>query len=153
MDECSSRSAVSVDERVDGLELRMSDGRLCDGGKVVGTGESAEVRDQLLDVLMRGWDERSRARVVAASADPVLFLPKPASVLLKPGASQEPTMHFEEHIDRDGSPWFDGIDAVDHGIDVPEHLGGGDIGGVFLQPTDDLGMKEPSGSDFQSFDA
>ena len=64
----------------------MSDGRLCDGGKVVGTGEGAEVRHQLLDILMRGWDERSRTRVVAASADPVLFLSKPSSVLLSADA-------------------------------------------------------------------
>ncbi len=80
MDQCAAGATVAVEERVDGFELCMCDGCLRDRRQRVFIGERDEVGDQFLDLFMWRRDERSGARVVVASTNPVLNLAKVSSV-------------------------------------------------------------------------
>ncbi len=59
LNQCSSRSAVSVVERVDGLELRMCDRSLDEGRKPFVVAERAQVHEQSLDLLRRRGGTKS----------------------------------------------------------------------------------------------
>ena len=88
MDEGAPSPSVAVDEGVDRLELRMSDRRLRDCRERVVVGEGAEILEQDLHVLGGRRDERSRARVVAAPADPVLHRADRPGVLAQTCSTQ-----------------------------------------------------------------
>ena len=62
-------------------------------------------------------------------------------------------MDFEEHVHRDGITGPDSIDAIDHGVDVPEHLGCGHVRRDFLETLDEFGMEQPTCPDLQTLDA
>jgi hypothetical protein len=72
VDESTPGTPVAVDERVDVLELRVCDGGLCDGREVGAVDESAEVLQQLGDLLVRRTDIRSAYWVIVVSTDPAL---------------------------------------------------------------------------------
>lgn len=61
-------------------------------------------------------------------------------------------MDFKQHIHRDGLSRLDGSDAVNHGVDIAEHLGGSDIRRSFFEPTGDLDVKESPRSDPKTSD-
>ena len=63
---------VAVGERVDRLELGVSDRRLHEGRMVIAVDVVEEVVEQGVDSVRWRWDEGCGARVVAAAADPVL---------------------------------------------------------------------------------
>ncbi|MGH3251817.1 MAG: hypothetical protein ACRDOI_37175 [Trebonia sp.] len=61
---------------------------------------------------------------------------------------EKTSMDFEQRVNGDRDAWPDGIDAIDHGVDVGENRG--DIGGGFLELAGDLGMEESSRSNLQA---
>src|SRR5437667_9642268 len=69
LNQCASRSAVSVIERVDGLELRMCDRSLDEGRKPFVVAKRAQVHEQSLDVLRRRRHEVRATRIVVVAAD------------------------------------------------------------------------------------
>ncbi len=66
-------AAVAVDERVDGLELRVGDGRLRHRGQVVAGDERDEVLEQRHDEVLGRRHEGRIGRVAEPAADPVLL--------------------------------------------------------------------------------
>jgi hypothetical protein len=73
VDQGSAGAAISVDERVDGLELGVRNGCPHDGVAVGGGDESSEVVDKSTDLLMWRWHEVGAQRAPAGSSDPVLL--------------------------------------------------------------------------------
>lgn len=74
MDEASPGPPVAIAEGVDGLELRVADGRLRDGGKVAEVDERHQIFRQRTYPVFRRRRERCVGRAEAATADPVLVL-------------------------------------------------------------------------------
>jgi hypothetical protein len=72
VDERTPRAAIPVGERMNRLELGMSDRGLRDRRQIVGIAEVAEIFEQLRDILGRWRDECRIERVELAPADPVL---------------------------------------------------------------------------------
>ena len=72
--EGAADAAVAVDERVDGLELGVGDGRLRHRGQVVAGDEGDEVLEQRPDEVLGRRHEGGVGRVAEPAADPVLLL-------------------------------------------------------------------------------
>ncbi len=77
VDEGSAGSAVAVDERVDGFELRVSDCGPDDGVAVGDSDKSGEVIDKSSYLSLGRWNEVSAEGAPPRAADPVLLLPQP----------------------------------------------------------------------------
>lgn len=137
---------------MDGLELSVSDGRLGDRGQRIVVAEGAEVGDEVFDVPGRRRDESCRARVVGAATDPVLLLTEAPAVLFEPGPSEESLMDAEQHVGGDVVTLVDALDPVEHGVDVPEHLGGRDVRWSLVESSNHFGLEEPSCPDLQALD-
>ena len=137
---------------MDGLELRVGDCRLCDRGEVIGVAEDAEVVHKISDELGRRRNVVSGAWVVVAAADPVLNLPEAAPVRLEKRAGKQTSMNLQEHVDRDLLVRSDPLHAVEHRVDVPEHLRGSHIRGWLAHRTDGLSPQEPARTDLQALD-
>jgi hypothetical protein len=84
MDQSSARSSVSVHKGMDGLELRVCNGGLHDGRQRIVVTELDEILHQVFHTLGRRRHERGVARVVVASADPVLDLSGASAVVCEP---------------------------------------------------------------------
>ena len=98
MDEGASRPAVSIHERMDGLELCVRDRGLGDCGKLVGVAEGAQVVEEPRDVLGRRGNVRGRAGVVVAAADPVLGLAYPPRIGIEMCSPQQAAVNLEQQI-------------------------------------------------------
>src|ERR1039458_10008666 len=100
MNESTARPAVTIDEGVAGLELRMCDGSLNYSGQRVVVAEAAEIFEEIAPEF--GWrrDERCRAGVVVAAADSVLLGSYGPGVLLQPSNGQSPPTLFHRSLAR-----------------------------------------------------
>src|SRR5207245_9396614 len=92
VEQFSSRSAVSVIERVDGLDLRMCDRSLHEGRKPFVVAKRAQVHEQSLDVLWRWRHEVRATRIVVVAADPALGSPDAAGDVRVWGSSEQHTV-------------------------------------------------------------
>jgi hypothetical protein len=153
MNEDPSRAPVAVNEGMDCFELGVSDRRLGDGRQEVVAAKCAEVAHKVGNGLGRGRDKGCRARVVRATTDPILLIPKPSSVLFEPGSGEQPAVDVEEQVQRDRIALADRVNPEDHGVDVAEDLRRADIGRWFIQRPDDLSVEQPPRADLQTLDA
>jgi len=94
MDEAASDSAVAVHERVDRLELRMSDGGLSHRRQVIAVDEVDEVGHQRRDTVLRGRDVAGVRRVASTATDPALLVTEP------PGPDASGFIGHERAVDR-----------------------------------------------------
>src|ERR1700737_4311734 len=85
VDERPTNSPVSVDERMDGFELRVRYCRPDDGWQRVIVAKSNQVIEQLTHLVRRRRDKSGRARVVAVSAYPALLGSDVAAVVAERG--------------------------------------------------------------------
>ena len=152
MDQRTARSPVPIDEGMDGLELRMSDGSLGDGGKSVFVREGAEIGHEVGDPVRGRGDVGRRARVVGASADPVLDVPIATAVLLKAGPLEQATMNLQEEVSRDLVTGSNAFDAIHHGVDVPQHFGRGDVRSIVAKLSCSFRPQQATRADLQPFD-
>jgi hypothetical protein len=127
MGECSTGSSISINERVDGLKLRMRNCRLGDWGKIVGATKCAQVDEELFDEFGWRWNELSATWVIGTSPNPILLASDLASELLESSSSKKPTVHFKQNIQGDRIVFRHTFDSENHRINVVEHLCCGDI--------------------------
>jgi len=95
VNECSANPTVSVEKRMNCLELRVDRSSLDNRLHVATVRKMAEVLEQAGDVLRWWRDELSIAWVIRLATNPVLVLPDHAAVVLVPRASKE------DHVDLD----------------------------------------------------
>lgn len=92
--ERAPRSSIPVDERMNGLELRVRDGYLHEHREIVAGNEGDEVCDTTGDSIVVWRDEFSRPRASPPGANPHLFTPISSRVPLEPRlVPQERPMH------------------------------------------------------------
>jgi hypothetical protein len=127
VDEGTTGAPITVHEGVDGLELRVSYGSLCDRRKVVRIAKGAEISDEARHKLVRRRDKVRRARVVVAASDPVLLFPKVSAVFLQSGTFEQAAVQLQKQVCSNGISSANALDRVDHGIDVVEDIVGGDV--------------------------
>jgi hypothetical protein len=144
--------AVAIDERMDRLELRVSDGRLWDGRHRVVVDERAQVLEQFGDEVRGRRDERGRARIEAAPANPVLAGADLPGVLTEAGPRQEPLVHLRQTVDGDRLGVAERVDRPRHRVDVSEHLVGGDVDGGVSRSGCGLGTEQPASAHEQPLD-
>src|SRR5438046_3951010 len=124
LNQCSSRSAVSVVERVDGLELRMCDRSLDEGRKPFVVAKRAQVHEQSLNVLWRWRHEVRATRIVVVAADPALGSPDAAGDVRVRGSSEQHAMDVDDVLRGDAAGPGRSLDGELHRVDVGQDLGG-----------------------------
>ena len=153
MHESAARAAVAINEWVDRLELRMCDRGLHNSGERIVVAEAAEVFEEIAYEIRWRWDERGRAGVVVAATDPILLGADGASVGLQRSASEQSPMEAQQVVQGDGITRSDAADSRSHSVNVPQHLGRGDVGRLFAKTEGCLCPEETPGTDLQAFDA
>jgi hypothetical protein len=133
VDGSTTGAPITVHEGVDGLELGMDDGGLCDRRKVVRSTKCAEISHEIRHKLVRRRDEVRWARVVVAATNPVLLCPKVPAVLLQLGTSEQAAMQLQKQVWSKGLTSSYALDRENHGIDIVEDFVGSD---VWLLPRD-----------------
>jgi len=90
MDQRPAGSSIAIHERVDGLELSVSDGCVGDRWQRVVVAERAQIGDEFLHELGRRGHESGGTGVVGAPPDPVLLLAEaPVAFEPRPARSRE----------------------------------------------------------------
>ena len=74
MEQGAARTAISIDKRMDGLELRMDDGRLCNGIDIIAIGKGDDIGQILLNPRPCRWNVLRTVRTVRRAANPDLLL-------------------------------------------------------------------------------
>jgi len=141
MNQCATSPAISVHERMDGLELSVSNGGLGNGRHGILIAEGTQVFKQAKYLLTGRRDEIRSARTVAAAADPVLLIANDPRVFLEPCSGQESSMDFDQmaHIQ---SRYFRKIcDGPRHRIDVAKNFLSGYIAYVVPEVARNFGAK------------
>jgi hypothetical protein len=153
VDDRAPGAAISVNERVDRLELSVSDRRLRHDGQVVGVGKGAEILDQLCDRLRGRRNVVRRAGVVVAATDPVLLLPEAPCIVVQTRTREQASMNLQQQLHGDLAVEPDLLYSAEHRVDVAEHLRGRHVGGWLGRRAERLGMQQMSRADLQALDA
>src|SRR5680860_136335 len=138
MDQGSPGASVSVHEGVNCLELRMRNRGLRDRGQRVGIAERAEIQQQVVDVLVGGWNEGGGAGVVGATANPVLFAAYLATQALKARAGHQSAVDLQQMLARDRLGVTDRLGRPAHRLDVVEHLNRRYVATIITEPQGEL---------------
>ena len=94
MHQRAARAAVAVDERMNRLELGMSDRGLSDRRQRIVVTKGAEVFDEVGDLFWWRRDERSGAWVEVTPADPVLHRAQATAMRFQACAGEEAREHY-----------------------------------------------------------
>ena len=135
-DEEAAGAAVAVEERVDGLELRVGEAGADEGGHVVVVKEEFERAHAREDLVGRGRDEEGVAG--ARAGDPVLRGAEFAGLLFAAATfCEEHAMDFFDEAEGKRKTFGEALHAVLHRGDVVGHLGDvvqrGAAGGVVFE--------------------
>ena len=148
-----SGAPVAVHEGMDGLELGVGDGRLDQSRKPVVVAEGKQVIQQGRDFLRRRGHEDGGTGIVAAAADPVLHRADASAVFPQAGSGQQTAMHLQKDFQGYLIARSHRAHSPDHGVDVGQHLGGGDVPYLLPHPAGRVGAEQPSSTDHQALDA
>jgi hypothetical protein len=119
---------------------------------VVAVDVDQQVVQQGVEELRRGRDERRRAGVVAAAADPVLHGADDPADLRCGGPLHQRVVDAEKVIECDRARRGAQLDGSFHRGDVREDLDGDSIRGVASLSEYDLGVEQPARSGLQALD-
>src|ERR1039457_7214437 len=99
------------------------------------------------------WDEYRRTRVIATSADPVLFIADLPAVRLQAGADKQASVSFEQCLDWDVVLCAHCLKRPCHRLNVAEHFVGGSIVGLLTQRNGRLSTQQPATPDLKTLNS
>ena len=76
-----------------------------------------------------------------------------ATVLFESGADKQSTVYLEEKVLGDVAPLTNTVNPEDHGVDIAEDFGSGDVAWSIVKPASNFRVEESSCSDVESLDA
>ncbi len=128
VDERPTDAAVAVDEGMDRLELRMSDGGLGHRWKVVAVHEVHEVEHQRLDLVLRRRDVAGVSRGRQSATEPVLFATERPGHDPRQFVGHQRSMDGEDVLGRERGPSIAEGDGLLHRDDIGGHGPGAALG-------------------------
>ena len=150
MDQSATDPSVPIDERVDGLELRMHQSGLHDCGVIVAGQVHTEVAEKFPDVLVRGRNIGGATRI--GPANPVLLFPDDTTPSFVPGSGEQICVQRAQILHRDRPVKIGEVERATHRMDVPEHCSRCVIARLETSSFGKLLFGQSAGADLEALD-